>query len=419
MERELLDRLLAEYATGGLSEDDKKILFAAALEDQELFNQLMDEDALREAIEMPGARNRLIDVLQEDLVETEHVAAAAAPVFQMQSGHTPPQAPGQGQESKRRPFPPPAWLAWAAGLGVVFVSGALTYVMFEKSANQPEVASVRTATKDVKPFVQPSSAEPPAKTPPVFVDAPPKIATVPPAVAAPPISIPLPSAPPPPAPEGLGAKEKEVKSADTIASARTERDQAFAENRAAPQQVVVLPVPSNQQFQAPPAPAPALARRQSAPASAAVATGAGGAPKKMPEIRSEELEDKKARAEKARLDAPAPPSVWRRAGDGVWVRVPAGDTIGRNETISIRYTATTAQGVALLDERGVRLDYRSGRIGEELSLSVPHTLLERASGDSLSLSIIEGTAAMGFVGGVARERAAGPQQPVKILLRLR
>ena len=59
MEQEQLDRLLAHYATGGLTEVEKKALFTAALTDQNLFDRLMDEEALREAIELPGARQRL------------------------------------------------------------------------------------------------------------------------------------------------------------------------------------------------------------------------------------------------------------------------------------------------------------------------------------------------------------------------
>jgi hypothetical protein len=56
-------QLLGGYATGALSEAERNALFQAALEDQELFEELAGEQALKEVLDEPGARQRLIAAL--------------------------------------------------------------------------------------------------------------------------------------------------------------------------------------------------------------------------------------------------------------------------------------------------------------------------------------------------------------------
>ena len=53
-------RLLALYASGQLRTAEKTQLFAAALENQELFEALAHEDAMRDVLELPGAKDRLV-----------------------------------------------------------------------------------------------------------------------------------------------------------------------------------------------------------------------------------------------------------------------------------------------------------------------------------------------------------------------
>ena len=55
-----LERLTALYASGQLTRVERKILFSAALEDQELFAALAHEDAMRDALQLPGATDRVI-----------------------------------------------------------------------------------------------------------------------------------------------------------------------------------------------------------------------------------------------------------------------------------------------------------------------------------------------------------------------
>jgi len=320
MEREQLNRLLAEYATGGLTEEEKKRLFTAALADQELFDALMEEDAVRELIELPGARGRLLDALEETPV-------AARP------------APAQ-----------PRWLAWAAGIGILFASGAITYMMFEGTTLR-ELAQARPeAPRETKPFVPPPA--PVAKARPATVEAPPPIVVDKRAPEAPPvaINIPLPKAPPPALTEAAPAKEAAM--ADVGLPVRSERDQfpqAFREN----------------------------AERRAAPRPAGIASGGSALGTAM------------AKAEVAKKAAPAP-SLWRRTGDGVWIRVPAGEAVGRMETLAIRYTPSGAAAVSINEASGGRVARRQGRAGEELEFLIPATVLEKAAGDVLTLTLMEG-----------------------------
>jgi len=53
-------KLLSGYATGSLTELERQLLFDAALEDQELFDELVGEQEVKELIELPGAKRRLL-----------------------------------------------------------------------------------------------------------------------------------------------------------------------------------------------------------------------------------------------------------------------------------------------------------------------------------------------------------------------
>lgn len=64
MNRDEIRKLLGGYATGTLTDSEQKLLFEAALDDQELFEELEREQALKEMIEQPGARSRLIAALE-------------------------------------------------------------------------------------------------------------------------------------------------------------------------------------------------------------------------------------------------------------------------------------------------------------------------------------------------------------------
>ena len=67
-------KLLGGYATNSLTEAERKALFEAALDDQELFNSLQQEEALKELLADPISRNQI----QQALAEPPDARAAAA-----------------------------------------------------------------------------------------------------------------------------------------------------------------------------------------------------------------------------------------------------------------------------------------------------------------------------------------------------
>lgn len=67
MTREEARKLLSGYATGSLTELERQLLFDAALDDQELFDELAEEQVMKEIIDLPGAKDRLIAALTPEV----------------------------------------------------------------------------------------------------------------------------------------------------------------------------------------------------------------------------------------------------------------------------------------------------------------------------------------------------------------
>jgi hypothetical protein len=65
MKRRDIEKLLGGYATGTLTDAERELLFQAAAEDQEIFNALIAEEPLREALADPAAKARLLAALDE------------------------------------------------------------------------------------------------------------------------------------------------------------------------------------------------------------------------------------------------------------------------------------------------------------------------------------------------------------------
>ncbi len=65
MKREDIEKLLGGYAAGTLAPAEREALFAAALEDQQLFEMLAREEPLRELLQDPAARGQLLATLAE------------------------------------------------------------------------------------------------------------------------------------------------------------------------------------------------------------------------------------------------------------------------------------------------------------------------------------------------------------------
>lgn len=67
MSREDIARLLGGYATGTLTPEERQALFAAALQDQDLFDELQREQALHDLLREPAARAQLLAALEDRL----------------------------------------------------------------------------------------------------------------------------------------------------------------------------------------------------------------------------------------------------------------------------------------------------------------------------------------------------------------
>ena len=77
-----LERLLGGFAAGTLTGSERGELMRAALEDQQLFDALADEEALRDALADPVFRSRLrarlapVEVMDEELLAAARMAPA-------------------------------------------------------------------------------------------------------------------------------------------------------------------------------------------------------------------------------------------------------------------------------------------------------------------------------------------------------
>lgn len=166
MSKDEARKLLGGYATGSLTEAERTALFQAALEDQKLFDELAGEQVLKEVLDEPGARQRLLAALE--------------------SG---PHRTGWWM----RPWP------WATAAATVAVAVVIGIVISQRTPPPPQqLAEALTSPEPANaPSAPPSAAPPPVRR---------QLAPVPPPAAA------LAPAPPPP-PELK--KEKEADAAVT------------------------------------------------------------------------------------------------------------------------------------------------------------------------------------------------------------
>ncbi len=122
MSKDEARKLLGGYATGSLTEAERTALFQAALEDQELFDDLAGEQVLKEVLDEPGARQRLITALEPPSrhrawlwVTAAATLAVAVVIGTVVSQRTPPPEPPQqiaqvmkSPEPAAAPVTPPA-----------------------------------------------------------------------------------------------------------------------------------------------------------------------------------------------------------------------------------------------------------------------------------------------------------------------
>ena len=148
MKPEEIRNLLGGYASGTLSDEEKRILFGAALEDQSLFEALADEQALKEVLDDPESRGYLREALEE--------------------------VPGQGELPIRMAAPPspvslpkagfPRWPFAMAAFAAVSAVGLWRWTRVEDTAPNQEVAVVRQVP--IPAPVQIQNTKPPAPATP-------------------------------------------------------------------------------------------------------------------------------------------------------------------------------------------------------------------------------------------------------------
>jgi hypothetical protein len=138
-------KLLGGYATGTLTEEERNLLFSAALEDQELFNALADEEALRELLAEPATRQILLEELQRQPVDAMLLRDQRVPLELAAQVVSPPHARAEMRKlaeplwARIRDHLTPRRLAVAGGLTMMLLIAA--GVQYEKS-HSPRPATV-------------------------------------------------------------------------------------------------------------------------------------------------------------------------------------------------------------------------------------------------------------------------------------
>ena len=74
------EQMLGGYATNTLTEEEKRQLFEASLRDQELFEILADEEALKSMLDDPEARQRILVRLQPSGSLEETTSSSGQPL---------------------------------------------------------------------------------------------------------------------------------------------------------------------------------------------------------------------------------------------------------------------------------------------------------------------------------------------------
>jgi hypothetical protein len=128
-----LEKLLGGFAADTLTAEERKLLYTAALQDQQLFNALADEQALKELLADPDVRRRL-------LASLEKKSASGA----------------SGSLSWLDWFRRPAGLAFAGGLAAAALAVVLGIRIYQDSLRQ---AAQSVATEEAKPASQPATPQ--------------------------------------------------------------------------------------------------------------------------------------------------------------------------------------------------------------------------------------------------------------------
>ena len=168
MKPEEIRQLLGGYASGTLSEAEKKLLFEAALEDQVLFDAMADEQALKDLLDASESRGYLQAVLDEVPASPEQLSWVQTRTMALPAPQVMPVRDAKVAASRR----PAMW--WgalaAAALAAVSVIGilrmdqkrAVTEVAKNDRLDRPQVADRVSAEPAATPKAATSSPTGPA-----------------------------------------------------------------------------------------------------------------------------------------------------------------------------------------------------------------------------------------------------------------
>ncbi|MDF0644949.1 MAG: hypothetical protein P0111_13045 [Nitrospira sp.] len=138
-----LEKLLGGFAADTLTAEERTVLYKAALQDQQLFIALADEQALKELLNDPAVRRRLLQALNQ-----------------------PSPSGAAGSRSWFDWFRRPAGLAWAGGLTAAVVAVVLGTRMYQDSLKQ---AARSVATEETTPATPPTPMIPPLQSGPALM----------------------------------------------------------------------------------------------------------------------------------------------------------------------------------------------------------------------------------------------------------
>src|SRR5262245_13829894 len=136
-----LEKLLGGFAADTLTPEERKKLFTAALQDQQLFNALADEQALKELLTDPAVRRRLLQSLSR----------------QQGAGPSP---------SWLDWFTRPAGLAWAGGLAAGVFAVILGLKVYQDSLHQASEPASREEVETIAPAPTTPATASPGQAPP-------------------------------------------------------------------------------------------------------------------------------------------------------------------------------------------------------------------------------------------------------------
>ena len=119
-----LEKLLGGYAAGTLSEEERGALLRASLEDQQLFDALADEEALRDALADPVFRGRMRARLRAEEEPGRMEAAAAQPLAMRKAAHSGAPREEENKEEKRHSW----WFGWPVA-AMAAAAGAVVLVL--------------------------------------------------------------------------------------------------------------------------------------------------------------------------------------------------------------------------------------------------------------------------------------------------